>query len=784
MAMLSFHCDEIWSHPNKSLIEHLKKVGEIAKSSAEAIPLKFEENTIFPEIVHIIGLYHDIGKATPFFQEYLRENNPDQKARLKNKDETKHSLISAIATYFAIEEYLREKGYKGKYAQLLPIVSFLTVRRHHTNLQSATEDLRSDIGEVLKSQAENLYHKCLSFLPHWDIVLRKLKTLPDGWPLRKLSLSRWLKEKNEIQSYLVQHLLFSLLLDADKHEVTVGSHLERKPLPMDMIGSYRRKKGFDKPQKQIDIIRDEIYQKVINQVGALNLNRVRILSLSAPTGSGKTLTALEFAIRLRNRIINEQKYYPRIIYCLPFLSIIDQNAKVIEDVFRTTIDKTPTSDLFLIHHHLSDYAYKEEDTEYGADESEILIEGWDSEIVITTFVQFFHTLFSNRNRAIRKFHKVAGSIIILDEIQSFPHKYWLLFRETAKAMQKYLGTYFILSTATQPAIFDNTRELLTDKEKYFKSFERTQITVKIALPKTISELASELIKSLTKNPKSTMVVLNTIRSAENLFSAVKERLKNTEYEIYFLSSYVAPYERLKRIEKIRESTLKKVVISTQLVEAGVDIDLEKVVRDLGPVDSINQVAGRANRNQNIDLGEIEVVLLKDERNQRPFYSYIYDPILIDNTKRILEPYSIVAEENFLALATQYYQQILKAMSDDISRKYLEAIKMLDYERIGGFELIEEKGEKVDIFVELDDKATEIWNKYQEAMEITDPLKRKHRFLEIRGEFYQYVISVSATKARENLPPEVAGIRYIAKVQLDEFYNCVTGFKTESEVSIW
>lgn len=779
--------DEIWSHPEKQLREHLENVGKIAKSLAEAIPLNLPECEVLPEVAYLVGVYHDLGKGTPFFQEYLRETDSDRKLRLKNKAETKHSLISAVATYFAVEEYLKNKYFSGELTFFLPIASFISVRRHHTNLQTAFEDLRLDPGEVIKKQVENLYYRYLSFLPHWSTVYEKLKTIPDGWPLRKRPLVQWLKEYSGVLlSYFVQHLLYSLLLDADKHDATIGPHLERKSLPTDIVENHRRNRKFNEPQKEIDILRNEIYQIVINQVKTIDLDHDHILSLSAPTGSGKTLTALAFAIELRNRIIEEKKYVPRIIYSLPFLSIIDQNAKVIEEVFKEGIGQDPTSDLFLIHHHLSDYTYKEEDTEYGVDESEILIEGWDSEIIITTFVQLFHTLFTNRNRAIRKFHKLAGSIIILDEIQSFPHKYWLLFRETAEAMRKYFNTYFILSTATQPAIFENPKELLIEKERYFKSFKRTQVTLDSKSPKTITELANEFKESLTLNrKKSTLVVLNTVGAAEDFFNSVKEHLKEIGYEIYYLSSHIVPSERLKRIEKIKKSLNKKVVISTQLIEAGVDIDLERVIRDLGPMDSINQVAGRANRNLNVELGEVEVIMLINEKSHRPFYSYIYDPVLIDNTKRILESHSVVGEEKFLRLVNQYYQQVLKTMSDDISQGYLRAINLLDYEEIGKFELIEEKDQKIDIFVELDDEATKIWRQYQETVEkIRDLRKRKQRFLEIRGKFYSYVISVFTQKASKNLPPEVSGIRFISRNQLNEYYDLETGYTTKGENPFW
>jgi len=782
--MSSFHYENVWSHPNKPLREHLTGVAEIARVSIRTIPLNFPiEKDILREVVYLTGLYHDIGKATSFFQEYLREKDDDRKARLKNRPETRHSLISAIATYFAVEEYLKKINFENDYATFLPIASFLAVRRHHTNLRAATEDLRLDTDRAIKKQVDKLYTDYLSFLPNWALVYEKLKTLPDGWPLRKLTLSRWLKEDRRVLPYLVQHLFYSLLLDADKHEATVGPKLGRKSLISDMIENYRREKGFGASKSQMDILRTEIYQKVLSQIKVLNLDQDHILSLSAPTGSGKTLTALAFAIGLRERIAKEKRYYPRIIYCLPFLSIIDQNAEVIEEVFKVATGEKPYSDYFLVHHHLSDYTYREEDTEYGPDESEILIEGWNSEIIITTFVQLFHTLFTEKNRAIRKFHKTAGSIIVLDEIQSFPHYYWLLFKETGEAMAKHLNTYFILSTATQPAIFANPKELLMEKEKYFKSFERTQMVIKIAPPKTVSEFTDEIVRDLIAKHKSTLIVLNTIRSAENIWQAIKTPLKKEEFETYFLSSYVVPIERIERIRRIKASTHKKVVISTQLVEAGVDIDLERVIRDLGPIDSINQVAGRANRNLRMQLADVEVVMLVDERNKRTS-SYIYDPVLIDCTKRLLQSYSTIPEDDFLNLSIQYYHEIQKSISDNTSKEYLDAIRILNYEKIAEFELFKERGDKVDIFVELTDQATEVWHRYQEIIRIKELKERKQEFLKIRRKFYSYVISVLARKAKKNLPPEVSGFRFISKNQLQEFYDPETGFKAEAETLIW
>lgn len=474
---------------------------------------------------------------------------------------------------------------------------------------------------------------------------------------------------------------------------------------------------------------------------------------------------------------------------MPFLSIIDQNGKILKEIFELTLGTKPTNDLFLIHHHLSDYYYKKEDTEYGYDKSEILIEGWDSEVILTTFVQLFHTIFSNKNRVIRKFHKILGGIIILDEIQTFPYKYWLLFKNTAEVMAQYFNTYFILTTATQPIIFDKSVELLPSKEKYFNSLNRTKLIFDIEKPKTILDLANEVINEIKEKPTDLLIVLNTINSAVDLFNTIKEPLKNMCYEIHFLSSHIIPKERLIRIEKIKNSKNKKIVISTQLIEAGVDIDLNRAIRDFGPLDSINQVTGRVNRNMNSEMGEVKIVALKESESKTNikrnyyYYNYIYDPILIEKTKDVIKniSYKNIFENEFFDIINKYYENI--PPFDDASKKLIEEIKNLDYDNISKFKLIEEKTFKVDIFVEVDDEAKEVWSEYCKIFDENNPIKRKEKFLQIRSRFYNYVISVSINN-NKNLPPEFFGIRYISKSQLNEYYDADTGFGIKNEFNIW
>ncbi len=781
--MLSHQCEKILSHPGKFLEDHLKKVGEMIYSNLQSLPLSLPfPKELFCEIGRVVGLYHDLGKATSFFQEYLNEQNPDRREKLKNQKETNHSLLSATAAYFATELVLESKSdnLDSDFLEFLPIASFLAVRRHHTGLEPAFEDLRLEDRAVLQVQVKHLQTESLDFLPHKDHVFEKLQSISDSWPLRKIKLLRWLNENHSLLPHLVFYLLYSLLLDADKHEAVLGMYPGRKKLSTTLVESYRLIKGFDAPRSDIGVFRNEIYSEVLAQLEDRELINNRIFSLTAPTGAGKTLTVLDFALKLRGRLKEEKGFTPRIIYALPFLSIIDQNAQVMEDVIRNA-GLESSADFMLVHHHLSDYSYKTAEDEYGPDESEILIEGWDSEIIITTFVQFFHTLFSNHNRAIRKFNKIAGSIVILDEVQSFPHKYWLLFREMAESMARYLNTYFVLVTATQPAIFEKTIELLPNNEHFFNALERYRIEARTE-PQTLIDFSQTISKRLRINKRNTLVVLNTIKAAKVVYEAVREELRSSGFETYFLSSHVVPKERLQRIECIRNSSNLKVVVSTQLVEAGVDIDFEWVVRDFGPLDSINQVAGRANRNQKSNTAEVNIVYLKDD-NGRSFYSYIYDPFLIDSTRKVLQERTQIPECEFLSLSRNYFQEVKRRLSEDESKNILRAIFNLDYGEIGRFQLIEEY-EKVDIFVEIDEEAPAVWQKFVEFRNIEDFYKRKKAFHSLRANFFQYVISVSAKKAAENLPPEVAGMRFVSRSQIVEFYDAETGFIDKGGYSTW
>lgn len=820
------------SHPDKLLYEHLQKVGDLCQKNLSLKKLNVDEYVDFNvlrDISYLIGITHDFGKSTTYFQDYLQEQDEIKKTELKNKSETHHGFISALFTYYVTKQYLSEKSLvKKKYYQYLPVISFLVVKKHHGNLDNVLDEVidfdqkneeifLKQINSINFSEINFVYENLFSKInfkydvnifkenildPQAVYIRNKLDRYEKKY-VRDLSyqekkLIRNLDEEDSFFYYFITLLFYSLLLDADKTDAANLKEVERVDIGENIVDKYIKQKFYDtrKEELKINTIRNNIYHEVMTNLNNLNLDEDKLLSLNVPTGTGKTLTTLSFALKLRKKIAQEKGYKPRIIYSLPYLSIIDQNFAVFEDVFKICLKgESPGSDLLLKHHHLSDVFYTA--TNFGKEEFEnisqkdiskdiLLIEGWNSEVIVTTFIQFFYSLISNRCKSIRKFHNIINSIVILDEVQAIPHYYWLLLNKMMHFLAEKFNVYFVLITATQPLFFNEkakeVKSLLKNKGKYFDGLNRVELILNLKSI-CLNDFKEILGKDLIDNPyKDFLIVLNTINSSQEIFNFIKElNLENTEY--YYLTADVIPKVRLERIkDSKKESRKRKIIISTQLIEAGVDLDVDIVYRDFAPLDSINQVAGRCNRNFRNKKGLVKIFTLKQEEEKREYCKYIYDSFVISKTKEAFEEMrnKKVEEKDFLSLNNFYFDKISKGKADDKSTEVLEEVKRLNFEEISKFKLIEEDFRKVDIFVETDEEAQKIYKKYQEIKTIKNPLERKNEFLKIRKDFYEYVISVPLQYAKDLANDEEIG--YISKTKIEQglYYDQETGFKREKE----
>ncbi|MEW6741041.1 MAG: CRISPR-associated helicase Cas3' [Nitrospirota bacterium] len=763
----------LYSHPERLLEDHLIGVAKLSELFLSEKPIKVREQ--LTDVCRTIALSHDIGKATRYFQEYLNAEEKE-KVRLKNLPQTKHGLLSGICAYYLCRELKSNND-------LLPFFAFLAVRRHHGNLIDISDEVTlfaDDNVKILHNQIEGIDGNKFSILAQklyeagLPIVLSK--KIIEGWINSFIEELKSIKRRirglaDGVGSFITLNFLYSLLLDADKSDVVIRDislFEQRESIGGNLVDNYKAQNIFaDSP---INFLREKAYQEITQS--CINPAE-KIYSINLPTGLGKTLTSLSFALKLREKIgLNH-----RIIYALPFLSIIDQNSLVFESVIKAN-GIEPYSNIFLKHHHLSEIFYKKDENEFEPDEAKILIEGWNAEIIITTFVQLFHSLISNRNKSIRKFHRLANSIIILDEVQSIPVKYWLLLKNVLSELSKMLNAYIIFVTATEPLIFGKGEiKRLVDKDFYFKALDRISMKPLIDKDMTIIELSEHFN---LMDGRNYLFIFNTITAARDFYNLIKDDGIATTY----LSTHITPKERLERIEAIKDRRYK-IVVSTQLVEAGVDIDFDVVVRDIAPFDSINQAAGRCNRNGK-QKGEVYIVSLKDEK-RRMYSSYIYDPVLIDITRKILNNREEIKESEFLSLIDEYYSETEKKKSQDISMGIVEAITKLRYDSeddrasIADFKLIEEGYPKRDVFIELDEEAKEVWQQYLALKAVNDLFERKKLFDSLKADFYRYVISIPSNI--KNMPPMFGEIGYAKQAILIDYYDGETGFITKDTKSV-
>jgi CRISPR-associated endonuclease/helicase Cas3 len=614
------------------------------------------------------ALFHDLGKATTYFQERLETGR-----RMPNGEHW-HTGLSTILAYKPFLVYCRENHLDESIA-LAPLLAILY---HHSEL---SKDLPNDsiMGDRLKAlkkgilELQNLKEVGLSN----EVDL--LNPIEIDCCMEDLfsNMSVFTNEQRT-EFRLLTLFIYSMLLEADKAYLAVKDKglYQRSPIPIDSdtIDTHKAKVFWGK-ETNINRDRERAYKEVMEGLGNLDLNN-RLYSLTLPTGMGKTLLAASWAIKLRNKIQNNLGFTPQIIVALPFLSIIDQSAREYEKFLGN-----PGEELFLKTHSLSSFEFNG----YEPNTAEFFVNIWKSQIIMTTFDQLLYALFSFRPKYLMRFHNLLNSIIIMDEAQALPPHLWHPFSTFMRHITDIGKSYLLVMSATQPQFLENAIELIpmiTDgisrkgPERYFKNFSRYKLLLKHKEIRSLDNFVGELKDKLRGiKEEKIMIVLNTRDSAKRVYEELKTAAQSRE--TYFLSSYVIPAERLDRIEKIRKSK-RVLVISTQCIEAGVDIDMDYVIRDFGPLDSIIQVAGRCNREGEKGTKIVEVVRLYDREavsNFCPtgeFNAMVYDRLSIDATRDILDKClgNEIMESEVFDLSRKYFFEIRRK---DLGKKRTECL---------------------------------------------------------------------------------------------------------------
>ncbi|MFN8304824.1 MAG: CRISPR-associated helicase Cas3' [Saprospiraceae bacterium] len=692
-----------------------------------------------------IGLYHDLGKYTPHFQNYLLKSgyfNP----RLK-----RHAMFGA----FVLCCKFLQNGGSAEEAML----SFYIIRHHHADL-SNFDNIKTLVDE--EGEEINIFKQQLASL---------LDDIPQiSYELGEPGLGGWLafpdrrdfgdarkqfvKFERNIRHYFEINYLFSLLIEADKLDASETPIYQRKDPGSDAVSKYVA--GFNENQ-----LRNRVRHTVLNQLRQLNLETNRLFTLTAPTGVGKTLTALDFALHLRDKVPSLRRGH--IIYVLPFINIIEQSYEVYQNVFKGAgieiLAHYQYADIFRSEERMDDYEGNEQDYHQKA----MGLDTWQADIVITSFVQFLHTLIGNRNKLLKKYNHLADSIIILDEVQTLRLELLPVVGATLYYLTQFLNARVILMTATKPEImrlaFDKILskesvsyeeslafELLPDFEHVFASYRRTKIVplLEINLDQHDGEevFLNQVFIEKWSPDKACLLVVNKVNRSIALFEIIRQYFEknNIGNPVYCLSTNIAPAHRLLRIEQIKSdfnAGHKPVLVATQVVEAGVDLDFDMGFRDLGPVDSIVQVAGRINRQSNplnpeIPHKPLYVVDFKDCKR-------VYGDVTEWHARNALSGKSEIVEAEYLKLVMAYFQEV-SDIGYGQSLKIFSAMKELRYSDLDEeFQVIKETPHTRSVFVLCDDRAFEVKDAFDrwQRFEISKEGFEK----EYKKDFHQRIIAV-------------------------------------------
>jgi len=748
------------SHPKegelkeKSLYEHLfnvaeKSYNEIKKQTLNLSLIKKEK---IQRLSFLIGLFHDFGKATSWFQKYIRGLDKSSKF-------TEHSFFSAIIGYYAVQK---------EFSDLWAYVAFQVIFRHHQNLTSF--DISGNIpsfaliDEKLKNILDNSFSELKNFYHKFSIELDFIKEIDfkDFAEVEEETdeiLDNFVEDENDrIELFFITNYLFSLLIDSDKLD---AARLDNKYFegnlkePQNDIQEYLKycrenePKKFD-PKIPINKLRNEFLNEILNNNDISNKNH--FYSITAPTGIGKTFGCLAFANKLKKQLSENTG---RIIYCLPYTSIIDQNyiefEKIIKFHKKEKYEQRPNRYL-LKHHYLTPKEiinrknYEEKEFKDYLDD-QLLVESWQSAMIVTTFVQFFHTIIGYRNRFLKKFHNIINSIVILDEVQNINPDYYKLIQKTFKVLGERFGIYILLITATQPEILEKENIVnLIDSDKFMKSNSFNRVKLHI-------ETKEKNLEEFTKNFYSTfdsencLLVMNTKKFARKLYEKIDEYFP--DYETYCLTTNLTPFDRMIQIAEIRKHLKdndKIIVVSTQLIEAGVDFSFKNVYRDFGLLDSIIQVAGRCNRHNEFGEtgGEMHLINLGNFKIYKRILSQYVNEIIIN------EKYE---SKDFYDLSKEYFQKF-NFLSE--SKKLLNALKELNYDTnikdqipISKFSLIEENAKNTIFILRTEDAQKDMENLISLKRKLKEKLskeekdkiriqieKLKHRLLEFKIAVYE------------------------------------------------
>ena len=719
--------DEFWSHPNKLLENHIKNMISAGDE----------------ELDKQVKLYHDIAKLKNNFQIYIRDASND-------KLDKNHSLLSA---YFFL--------LNSKFDEIPTLFGFLAIVSHHGDVVNLMT-LAREANKFFKNQKE---------LEQWDEVAGAAKnikiylglsTKKDEFLDRAEKLRQYLvlsqyRDKFTYEDFINFKSLYSNLIYSDKFEAIFSiPKQESKDIPIDVLES-------DIQNLPPNEKRDAFRNFVLNNFD----ENYKLFTLTAPTGYGKTLTALNFALKFNKS---------RIIYALPFTSIIDQTYDIVAKIYKN-------SDILVSKAHHKTTIDEENLTEEDRySKIKFLMESFSGEINVTTLYQLIFALFGNKNKDNVKFNQLKNSVVIIDEAQAIPYNFRKDFILLCEIISQRLGTIFIFMSATMPVIKSENFKEISNLD-YFSKQDRyvikwLDIGGEDKLLGKICEAASD---------KNTLVVVNTIKKAQELFTKIRDK-----FSCFCLNGYMYDDHKRATIEAVRCAVDKSKVdplaskillISTQSIEAGVDLDFDVGFREVSPISSIIQTAGRVNRHFGEICGEL-YVFPEISKFTNLIYGDLYKvsgAILSDLKQKE------VRESEILEISNLYFQKI----SNQLENLHIKSeIEKLEFENINQkIEDIMNGNYKQTIIIEPEEnfikdfeaRIFEIKNSPNEKFTIRDLFKNHIRKL---SKFSINVALKDMNKLMLNLK-QINGLKDIFYLPFGSsyFYSAEYGLKKDTNLDI-
>lgn len=596
---------DVWSH--------LENVAKRTASIADKIGLG--------PVGELLGLIHDLGKATADFDNYIRDAVGLPLREGCSPERIRKGLDHSTAGGAWVRSLFLQDPKAQISHQLIPLL----VASHHSGLiDCITADGRDEFSRRLnKDESETRLHEAIGNAP--TSYVERVNGLVQNGDMESLLLDAFgaLKEPGDsltewmFKAGLLTRFLFSALIDGDRIDTIDFQEPEQQGLRRDgdyqawdlMIAILESHLTTFACRNHIDQYRQDVSQRCFE----VSSKEQGIYRLTVPTGGGKTLASLRFAL-------HHARYHnlERIIYVIPYTSIIDQNANTIRNI----LESHPECKGVVLEHHSN-----LEPDFINSPEHQLYTQNWDAPIVLTTMVQFLEALFGSGTSKVRRMHQMANAVIIFDEIQTLPIRCIHMFNLALRYLVNNCGSTVLLCTATQPLLHTvephsralpdkQDAEITPDLATMFAQFKRVHIhDCTDSGPWSHEELAVRILEQWDHG-KSVLVVLNTKRDALLVYQGLVGRGITP---IYHLSTSMCPAHRLDVLEEINAGLDHRepiICISTQLIEAGVDLDFDVVFRALAGLDSIQQAAGRCNRHGRHAYGDVFVFEVAGENLSR------------------------------------------------------------------------------------------------------------------------------------------------------------------------